>query len=103
MNRVRGNGGRRLRAMRSSMARWIACGVLLSLALIPGLPKLSFVLMAVGVGLIARRLPAKSASPALAEEAGGAPVTGDKAKAADGTKGENLASLLKMDELTLEI
>ena len=51
---------------------WIACGVLLGLALIPGLPKLSFVLMAVGVALIARRLPAaKDASLALAEETAG--------------------------------
>src|SRR5580704_12381535 len=51
---------------------WIACGVLLGLALIPGLPKLSFVLLAVGVGLIARRLPAaKDASLALAEETSG--------------------------------
>jgi flagellar biosynthesis protein FlhA len=81
---------------------WIACGVLLGLALIPGLPKLSFVLMAVGVGLIARKLPeAKEDALALAEEAG--VVSGDKTKTADVAKGENLASLLKMDELTLEI
>jgi flagellar biosynthesis protein FlhA len=83
---------------------WIACGVLLGLALIPGLPKLSFVLLAVGVGLIARRLPAaKDASLMLAEESAETVAKGDKAKAADSTKGENLASLLKMDELTLEI
>ncbi|MEO6981908.1 MAG: flagellar biosynthesis protein FlhA, partial [Edaphobacter sp.] len=81
---------------------WIACGVLLALALIPGLPKLSFVLMAVGVGLIARKLPASADdAPALAETAGVGAV--DKSKKADAAKGENLASLLKMDELTLEI
>ena len=81
---------------------WIACGVLLALALIPGLPKLSFVLMAVGVGLIARKLPAaKEDSLVLEEEAGVA--SGGKAKGADAAVGENLASLLKMDELTLEI
>lgn len=84
---------------------WIACGVLLVLALIPGLPKLSFVLMAVGVALIARKLPAAKSDAALlaeeaAEEAGSAK---DKGKAIDSAKGENLASLLKMDELTLEI
>jgi flagellar biosynthesis protein FlhA len=81
---------------------WIACGVLLVLALIPGLPKLSFVLMAVGVGLIARKLPASTEDAlALAEDAGVA--SGSKVKTVDAAKGENLASLLKMDELTLEI
>jgi flagellar biosynthesis protein FlhA len=81
---------------------WIACGVLLGLALIPGLPKLSFILMAVGVGLIARRLPeSKSDALMLAEETGA--VSGSKAKGTDSAKGENLASLLKMDDLTLEI
>jgi flagellar biosynthesis protein FlhA len=79
---------------------WIACGVLLGLALIPGLPKMSFVLMAAGVGLIARRLPAgKGSELALADAAS----PSDKAKATDVAKSENLASLLKMDELTLEI
>src|SRR6202034_4423464 len=57
--------------LRGRNTLWIACGVLLGLALIPGLPKLSFVLLAVGVGLIARRLPAaKDASQLLAEESG---------------------------------
>src|SRR5277367_3317962 len=89
--------------LRGRNTLWIACGVLLGLALIPGLPKLPFVLMAVGVGLIARRLPsAKDAALAVAEESVEAAATG-KAKATDAAKGENLASLLKMDELTLEI
>jgi flagellar biosynthesis protein FlhA len=83
---------------------WIACGVLFGLALIPGLPKLSFVLLAIGVGLIARRLPAaKDTALILSEEAAEASAKGDKAKATNSAKGENLASLLKMDELTLEI
>jgi flagellar biosynthesis protein FlhA len=86
--------------LRGRNTLWIACGVLLGLALIPGLPKLSFVLMATGVGLMARKLPApKEGSMALADE--GAPA--NKAKVAEVAKGENLASLLKMDELTLEI
>ena len=90
--------------LRGRNTLWIACGVLLGLALIPGLPKLSFVLMAVGVGLIARRLPApKDAALLATEESVGATAKGDKAKSADAAKGENLASLLKMDELTLEI
>ncbi len=37
--------------LRGRNTLWIACGVLLGLALIPGLPKLSFVLMAAGVGV----------------------------------------------------
>nr|WP_263364991.1 flagellar biosynthesis protein FlhA [Edaphobacter acidisoli] len=84
---------------------WIACGVLLALALVPGLPKLSFVLMAVGVGLLARKLPEKDEALLLAEAdetSVGASKTA-KSGAADSAKGENLASLLKMDDLTLEI
>jgi flagellar biosynthesis protein FlhA len=89
--------------LRGRNTLWIACGVLLGLALIPGLPKLSFVLLAIGVGLIARRLPpTNDVSLALTEETTDI-AKGDKAKTADATKGENLASLLKMDELTLEI
>ena len=90
--------------LRGRNTLWIACGVLLALALIPGLPKLSFVLMAGGVALMARRLPKeKDEATLLAEEAAAADMRGGKAKAADTAKGENLASLLKMDELTLEI
>ena len=86
--------------LRGRNTLWIACGVLLGLALIPGLPKLSFVLMATGVASLARKLPApKEGAMALADEA--APA--NKTKTAEIAKGENLASLLKMDELTLEI
>lgn len=83
---------------------WIACGVLLALALVPGLPKLSFVLMAAGVGLLARKLPEghDDASAAMEDAASEAAALA-KPGAADAAKGENLASLLKMDELTLEI
>lgn len=79
---------------------WIACGVLLALALIPGLPKLSFVVMAAGVALVARKVPpAKDAAVLAAEEL----AAEGKTKPAELAKGENLGSLLKMDELTLEI
>jgi flagellar biosynthesis protein FlhA len=77
--------------------------VLLALALIPGLPKLSFVLMAVGLGLIARKLPESSSENFALEEDASVGAAVGKAKVADAAKGENLASLLKMDELTLEI
>ncbi len=91
--------------LRGKNTLWIACGVLLALALIPGLPKLSFVLMAVGVALIARRVPAAKEGALLLEEEAteGLVSAKDKAKGTDAAKGENLASLLKMDELTLEI
>jgi len=83
---------------------WIACGVLLALALVPGLPKLSFVLMAAGVGLLARKLPETNDDAAVpSEDATGEAAVLAKPGAADAAKGENLASLLKMDELTLEI
>ncbi len=82
---------------------WIASGVLLGLALIPGLPKMSFLLMAVGVGLIARRLPTAGEAALVSAEGIGDVGTSEKTKGADAAKGENLASLLKMDELTLEI
>jgi flagellar biosynthesis protein FlhA len=79
---------------------WIACGVLLALALIPGLPKLAFFLLAGAVALLARRVP--DTPP---EESENILTKADKAKAAEtaAAGGENLASLLKMDELTLEI
>ena len=77
---------------------WIACGVLIALALVPGLPKLAFVLLAAGVALIARRLPAERPVD-LAEDL----AIAGKGKKDETAKGENLASLLKIDELTLEI
>jgi flagellar biosynthesis protein FlhA len=86
--------------LRGRNTLWIACGVLVALALIPGLPKLSFLLMAAGVALIARKLPGGQ-QQAIAAETEGSPA--DKAKAAETASGENLASLLKIDELTLEI
>jgi len=86
--------------LRGRNTLWIACAVLLGLALIPGLPKLSFFLLAGVVGLIARKLPA--AVPDAGVLAGDIPLT-QKGKADEQNKTENLASLLKMDEMTLEI
>lgn len=89
----------RVQLFRTRNTLWIACGVLVALALIPGLPKLSFILLAAGVGLIARRLPANHLADSVEKDT----VTGTKTKQAEATMGENLASLLKIDELTLEI
>lgn len=81
---------------------WIASGVLVALALVPGLPKLAFVLMAAGVALIARKLPANQ--PEVAGAGAETETTSAaKSKMVESTAGENLASLLKIDELTLEI
>jgi len=78
---------------------WIACGVLLALALIPGLPKIAFVLMAGAVALIARRVPEET----LIEEADASVALRKDQQASPDGAGENFASLLKMDDLTLEI
>jgi flagellar biosynthesis protein FlhA len=77
---------------------WIACGVLITLALIPGLPKLAFILMAAGIAVIARALPSDPVMVTTSEAEGT-----EKPKTGDIAVGENLASLLKMDDLTLEI
>lgn len=95
-----------LQLFRRKNTLWIACGVLLALALIPGLPKVSFLLMAIGVGLLARKLPdAKSDALAMEEDVSSvaSATAGSSNATTDSTKGENLASLLRMDELTLEI
>ncbi len=79
---------------------WIACGVLFALALIPGLPKFAFFAMALGVALIARKLPAQREEALLVADGA---FPSDKTKPDELAKGDNFASLLKMDELTLEI
>ena len=84
---------------RSRKTMWIACGVMLALACIPGLPKLAFLAAGGALALIARRLPVDAPEAAVEE-------LSSKAKAAataEQGQGENLASLLKVDELTLEI
>lgn len=83
---------------------WIACGVLLALALVPGLPKLSFLFMAAGVGLLAKKLPEGTEETLTSiEDRADGPASPAKTDAMNASKGENLASLLRMDELTLEI
>jgi flagellar biosynthesis protein FlhA len=78
---------------------WIACGVLVMLALVPGMPKIAFFLMAGAVGMIARQV---NEDVAMANGVDAQPE-GKKPAVADANKSENLAGLLKMDELTLEI
>jgi flagellar biosynthesis protein FlhA len=91
--------GTQLFARRNTL--WIACGVLATLALVPGMPKIAFLLMAGAVGMMARRIPEEAApmdaADALPEGKKGAAAAAELAKA------DNFAGLLKMDELTLEI
>jgi flagellar biosynthesis protein FlhA len=79
------------RQLLSRRPLWIATGVMLSLAAIPGLPKFSFLLLAAGTGFLAWRIPKRpSEAPALA--------TGEKKPAK-----ESVEDLLKLDELSLEV
>ncbi|MDE1161713.1 MAG: flagellar biosynthesis protein FlhA [Acidobacteriaceae bacterium] len=80
---------------------WIACGVMCALALVPGLPKLAFLIMAAALAMFARTLPAESATEAVEEVT----VTKGKQEAEATAKAgpDELGSLLRMDELTLEI
>jgi flagellar biosynthesis protein FlhA len=79
---------------------WIACGVLSVMAVVPGMPKLAFLLMAVAMGMLARRVPEERA---VADAGDALPLSKKAADAAGTPAGDNLAGLLKMDELTLEI
>jgi flagellar biosynthesis protein FlhA len=88
--------GSQLFARRNTL--WIATGVLVLLALVPGMPKFAFLLMAAGVAVMARRAPDNTAAMDVIEA-----TPAEKKAAAEVAKGENLAGLLKMDELTLEI
>ncbi len=77
---------------------YLAGGVLGAMALVPGLPKLPFVLVAGALLFtgrqVARRHAVPDATVAAAETA---------KKDAEKAQGENLAGLLRMDELSLEI
>jgi flagellar biosynthesis protein FlhA len=76
---------------------WIGAGVIGALALIPGLPKLSFMCMSGVLVFLARRI-----SPATAEtEAKPAETRGGKAKA--GATIDPIENALKLDELMLEV
>lgn len=77
---------------------WIAAGLLAVLALIPGLPKIPFLLLAAALGYVAYRTPDL---PAVADVA--TADAGKNAKPAEGAQTENLAALLQVDDLKLEI
>jgi len=76
---------------------YLASLVSAAMCLIPGLPKLSFLAVAGGLFLAARRI---GTQPRAASPAEGAPAEKKKASEAQSS---DLAQLLKLEELTLEI
>jgi flagellar biosynthesis protein FlhA len=72
----------------------IAAGVMLALAAIPGLPKFSFFLLALGTGFLAWRAPKSVEEPAAAAAA----AVAEKKPAKD-----SVEDMLKLDELSLEV
>jgi len=77
---------------------WIAAGAMVALAMVPGLPKFSFLSIAAVAAWLARRARSEFEKPATAEKTaaagGGAAATGQQ----DGLEG-----LLKLDDLSLEV
>ena len=80
--------------LRRGSTLYIASGVLGALCLVPGLPKFAFLLPAIGLGYLGWQISRKSAEETTAEP---------ERKQADKAQVENIATLLKVDELSLEI
>jgi flagellar biosynthesis protein FlhA len=89
--------GRQL--FRKKRPLWIAAGVMGGLALIPGLPKLSFVLMSGILIFLARRVGPETSGDLPAAAA----TDGTKPQAAAAPGSDPLDSVLKLDELMLEV
>ncbi|HEY3768463.1 MAG TPA: flagellar biosynthesis protein FlhA [Candidatus Angelobacter sp.] len=75
---------------------WIACGVMALLGLIPGLPKIPFFAVAIGVGVLAQKRMKQEATAAQVKPV--AAADDPKKPAAD-----SLDALLKLDDLSLEV
>ncbi len=80
-------------------ALWIAAGVMGGLALIPGLPKLSFILMSALMVILARRASTDTTDEKRPE---GAAVPGKEKGALTPTQ-DPMDSAIKLDELMLEV
>ena len=89
--------GRQLLGRRRPL--WIAGAVMLALALMPGLPKLSFVCMAALMMFLARRAKPDEAVTGQVTPAAGAA----KGQAAAAPATDSMESVLKLDELMLEV
>ncbi len=77
---------------------WIAAGTMVALALIPGLPKIPFLLIAAIAGWLARRARSEFEKPALPDTAAAAATASQGAATQEALEG-----LLKLDELGLEV
>lgn len=82
----------------NSRPLWIAAAVMTGLALIPGLPKLSFILMAVIMALLARR-----AKPEAIEGKAVSATTAGKSESAPSPTLDPMDAALKLDDLMLEV
>jgi flagellar biosynthesis protein FlhA len=89
--------GRQL--FRKKRPLWIAAGVMGGLAVIPGLPKLSFVLMSGILIFLARRVGPETSGDLPAAVA----TDGTKPQAAGAPASDPLDSVLKLDDLMLEV
>jgi flagellar biosynthesis protein FlhA len=76
---------------------WVAAGVLLLLGLVPGMPKIAFLVVAVGLGMGARAVGRRNREETARDESAKKPQVEANAST------ENLAAALKLDELCLEI
>ena len=83
-----------MQLFRRGTTLYVASGVLGALSLVPGLPKIAFLLPAAGLGYIGWRISRRPAEDAVPEP---------ERKRADKVQTEDIASLLKIDELSLEI
>ncbi len=85
---------------RTARPLWIVGGCLLSLALIPGMPKISFIALGAGAMFAAWKM-----KPALATDAapGGAKATAAKGDKPGTPAVDPLDAVLKLDELMLEV
>ncbi len=82
----------------NSRPLWIAAAVMTGLALIPGLPKLSFILMAVIMAVLARR-----AKPEAIEGKAVSATTAGKSESAPSPTLDPMDAALKLDDLMLEV
>lgn len=80
-------------------ALWIAAGVMAGLAIIPGLPKLSFILMSALMIALARRAKPEAAS----EEPPGPASKAAKDQTATSPTLDPIEAALKLDEMRLEV
>jgi len=79
---------------------WIAAGVLGVLSLIPGLPKLSFLALALGLGYLARKLKPRTMEQGVVDTSTAGAAT---AKTGATPMSDPMDALLKLDELMLEV